>query len=119
KLYQNIAEWLGTPYKYSGTTKKGIDCSSLICQIYHDSYDKKMAGCAGDLYKNSKQIKRSELQEGDLVFFKINHKHVSHVGIYIGENRFVHASLSNGVVISRLDDPYYNRYFYSAGRINE
>ena len=117
RLFQSIAEWLGTPYKYSGTSKNGVDCSGLICMIFHDSYDKKMEGCAGDLYKSSEQIKRSDLREGDLVFFKINRKRVSHVGIYIGENRFVHASSKNGVIISRLDDPYYNRYFYKAGRI--
>ncbi len=117
RLYEGVNEWLGTPYRYSGNTRKGVDCSGLVCELYKDCYGKVLTGCASDMYKNSEQISRSELREGDLVFFKIRKKRISHVGVYLGQNRFVHASLQNGVIVSNLDDPYYEKYFYRAGRI--
>ena len=117
RLYQSISEWSGTPYKYSGSSKKGVDCSGLVCKLYLDSYDKVMNGCARDMFKSTDPIKRSDLREGDLVFFKIKKNRVSHVGIYLTQNRFVHSSTTHGVIVSTLDDPYYNRYFYKGGRI--
>ena len=119
RLYQSISEWMGTPYKYTGSSKKGVDCSGLVCKLYRDCYDKVMDGCASDIFKRSEQIRRSDLREGDLVFFKIKKNRVSHVGIYLGQNRFVHASSKSGVIVSKLDDPYYNRYFYKGGRLKE
>ena len=119
RLYQSIGEWLGTPYKYSGESKKGIDCSGLVNKLYKECYDKELLGCTKDLYKNSERIKLSELQEGDLVFFKIKKKRISHVGIYLGQNRFVHSSLQNGVIVSNLEDPYYKKYFFKGGRIKK
>jgi lipoprotein Spr len=118
KLYEGVSDWLGTPYRYSGNSKKGIDCSSLVCELYKDCYNHRLSGCASDIFKDAEPISRSELREGDLVFFKIGKKSISHVGIYLGQNRFVHASLQNGVIVSNLDDPYYDKYFYKAGRIN-
>jgi lipoprotein Spr len=66
----------------------------------------------------STPVSREELKEGDLVFFKINSRSITHVGIYLGNNRFAHASSSRGVVLSNLDEPYYKRYFYKGGRLN-
>jgi lipoprotein Spr len=117
-LYQGVNDWLGTPYRFSGNSKKGVDCSGLVCVLYKDCYGKDVTGCANDIYKSTHQIKRSDLREGDLVFFRIKKKRITHVGLYLGHNRFVHASLQNGVIVSNLDDPYYNKYFYRAGRIN-
>jgi lipoprotein Spr len=117
RLYQTVSEWMGVPYKYSGESKKGIDCSGLVCTFYKTCYDKVITGSAQELFKAVEPLKKSELQEGDLVFFKIHKKRISHVGIYLGQNRFVHASLKRGVTISRLEDPYYQKYFYKGGRI--
>jgi lipoprotein Spr len=64
-----------------------------------------------------KPIKKSALKEGDLVFFKIKQKRISHVGVYVGNNKFAHASVQNGVIISDLDEPYYKMYFYKGGRV--
>jgi lipoprotein Spr len=64
-------------------------------------------------------INKTELKEGDLVFFKIGSKSISHVGVYIGDNKFAHASSSKGVMISNLNDSYWQRYFYKGGRILE
>lgn len=116
-LYKVAAEWMGTPYKFGGRSKRGIDCSGFTCKVLQKSYNKVINGSAGELYKTSIHLVRSDLQEGDLVFFKIHRKRVSHVGIYLGMNKFVHASRSNGVIVSDLNEPYYAKYFYKGGRI--
>ncbi len=108
---------MGTPYKYAGQGKKGIDCSGLVCRLYRDSYNISLEGSSRDLYKKTSSIRKQELREGDLVFFKIRKGRISHVGVYLGMNKFAHASLSMGVIVSDLDDPYYKKYFYSAGRL--
>ena len=116
-MYQTIYEWLGTPYKYSGDCREGIDCSGFVCMLYKESFGLTLAPSAADIYKDVKPIKKASLREGDLVFFKINKKRVSHVGVYVGNNKFAHASVQNGVIISDLDEPYYRKYFYKAGRV--
>lgn len=119
KLYQSIGEWMGTPYKFSGKSKKGVDCSGLVCELYKDCNNLVLESCAKDLFHNSEQIKKTDLREGDLVFFKIKKNRISHVGIYLGQNKFVHASTKNGVIVSNLEDPYYKRYFYKGGRLKK
>jgi lipoprotein Spr len=66
-----------------------------------------------------KPLKKSQLREGDLVFFKIRKRRVSHVGVYLSHNRFIHASVHDGVVISDLDEPYYKKYFFKGGKVKE
>lgn len=117
KLYEVIGEWLGTPYRFSGNSKKGIDCSGLVCTLYKASYNRILAGSSRDMYRQTERISREEMKEGDLVFFMIKKSTISHVGIYLDKDRFVHSSRSNGVIISNLNDPYYKRYFYKAGRV--
>ena len=119
KLYQSVYEWLGTPYRYSGTSKRGIDCSGLVCELYKSGFDMCINGCAKDLYNNTDFVSADELKEGDLVFFKIRKSRISHVGIYLGQNKFVHSSTQRGVTVSDLDDPYYHKYFYKGGRIKK
>ena len=117
RMYQTIYEWLGTPYKYSGDCKEGIDCSGFVCMLYKKSFDITLAQRAADIFKEVKPLKKSALKEGDLVFFKIKQKKISHVGVYVGNNKFVHASVQNGVIISDLDEAYYKKYFYKGGRV--
>lgn len=117
RLYKLTGEWLGTPYKYSGFNKNGVDCSGLVSCVMSNSYSKEVNGTAKDLFHKSRPLSRNELKEGDLVFFKIKKNRISHVGIYLGENKFVHASLKKGVIISDLYDPYYEKYFFKGGRI--
>jgi len=116
-LYEYIGEWLGTPYRYSGDSKKGIDCSGLVCELYKSAYQEVLSGSARDIFENVDPLKKTELQEGDLVFFKIKRGRISHVGIYMGSNKFAHASTKRGVIISDLDEPYYKKYFYKGGRL--
>jgi lipoprotein Spr len=117
RLYEKVRQWLGTPYHYSGETKGGVDCSGFVCQVYKDVYDLILAGSSRDIQKETQTIREDELLEGDLVFFKIRKSRVSHVGIYLGQNKFAHASVQRGVIISDLSEEYYRKYFYSAGRI--
>lgn len=109
---------VGKPYRYGGASVKGFDCSGLV----YFSYKKaglKVPRTALSLYYNTKHIKKSELRKGDLVFFKLTRKKTSHVGIYAGKNRFIHApSSGKKVMISKLSDPYWREHFVVAGRIN-
>lgn len=115
-LYEVIEEWLGIPYLYGGKNKKGIDCSSLTAILYDKAYNISLAKSARDIFKEVFIVEKSKLQEGDLLFFKISNNQISHVGIYLTQNKFVHASRRSGVTISNLNEPYYKKYFYAAGR---
>lgn len=117
-LYSSIEKWLGTPYRYAGKSLEGIDCSSFVNKIYENVYCFLLTGNSADLAKQVTELPREMLKEGDLVFFKINKKNISHVGVYLGDNKFAHASTSQGVIISDLDQPYYRKYFVGGGRVN-
>lgn len=117
KLYTFIDEWLGTPYKYGGKTKEGIDCSDFTVVLCKEVYNKTLEVPATKIYSLCKPIDISEIQEGDLVFFKIDGGKISHVGIYLQNNKFIHASTKKGVIINDLNEAYYKKYFYKAGRI--
>ncbi len=108
---------MGTPYKYGGFTKQGTDCSGLVMSVYKEVYNINLYRSATDQLKNVTQITQKELETGDLVFFKISDNKVSHVGIYIGEHKFIHASTKRGVVINSLEEEYYKKYFFIGGRI--
>lgn len=119
KLYKFIYEWIGTPYRFGGNTSKGIDCSAFTKAIYDKVFNTDILRNSRDIFSMVNPLSKDELKEGDLVFFKIKSRSISHVGVYLGENRFAHASSSRGVVISNLNEPYYSRYFYKGGRIIE
>lgn len=110
-------EWFGIRYRYGGHTKKGIDCSALTGALLLAVYGFKMPRTAREQYDATEHLQRDELKEGDLVFFNTRGG-VSHVGIYLKNNYFFHASL-HGVTISSLEDPYYSRKFICGGRVQE
>ena len=115
QLYDAIEKWYGTPYKMGGCSLTGIDCSCFTLTIYETVYGIKLNRRAMDMVKDIQLIDRKELREGDLVFFKNNGK-INHVGIYLKEDMFVHASSSKGVMISKLTENYWNSRFYKGGR---
>ena len=117
KLIETMTTWLGVPYKYGGDNKAGCDCSGLVKSIFKEVYNKDLFRSAMDQMKNVRVIIRSELAIGDLVFFKTIGDKVSHVGIYIGENKFIHASSTRGVVINSLEEAYYKKCFFAGGRV--
>lgn len=118
RLYTFIDEWWGAPYRLGGNSRRGIDCSNFVNTLMVAVFELNSTGNSIQLYDQSKKLRaRDELQEGDLVFFKIHRKRISHVGVYLGNHRFVHASTSSGVMISALDEPYWQRYYAGAGRM--
>lgn len=116
-LYYQVYDWLGTKYKYSGTSKKGIDCSAFVGEVYKSTYCVDLERRSSDIWPNVLPVSKNDLREGDIVFFKIKYNRISHVGLYLGNNKFAHASVHSGVIISDLDDKYYKKYFYKGGRV--
>lgn len=118
RIVSQARRWLGTPYRYGGETRQGTDCSGMVMVLYRDVAGIKIPRNSGKQQEFCKLIQRSELNPGDLVFFSSSRKgRVSHVGIYAGRDKFIHASSSQGVIISSLEEDYYRRHFHSAGRV--
>lgn len=114
------SEWIGTQYKYGTSVKQqSTDCSGFVRQIYKTVYNIELPYTSISMHEKFPKIDKKDLQEGDLVFFNINQEHVSHVGIYLFNNYFIHASVSNGVIVSSLNEDYYNRFFHSGGRVEK
>jgi len=111
-----VDQWQGTPYRYGGTTKTGVDCSGFVGSLYLDVYQKSIPRSTNEIEKVTKHINKSSLKEGDVVFFDIDGKKTSHVGVYLQNGRFVHASSSKGVIISNLSNPYYQKSFNRGGK---
>lgn len=118
-LYSKVADWIHTKYHYGGNTEKGIDCSGFSKMLYEWVYNIKLIGGSADIYKTVSPVEKQDLKEGDLVFFKIRKNVISHVGVYLANNKFVHATVKSGVIISDLDEEYYKKRYYKGGRVKK
>ena len=116
QMLEFIDEWYGTPYRYGGTSKKGVDCSAFVNFFMSAVYGLSTPRNSREQYSAAKKIRKKELEEGDLIFFNTRGG-ISHVGVYIGNNKFAHASASNGVTISDLDEDYFSRRYIGSGRV--
>jgi len=118
KMLMEIIKYLGTPYKYGGNTKDGIDCSAFTQTVYKDVFNIQLQRSARLQYKQGEVIEKGdELKYGDLVFFNTRQRvKPGHVGIYIGDNLFAHASTKKGVTITSINYDYYARTFMGARR---
>ncbi len=116
KLYQFVYEWLGTPYRLGGDSKRGIDCSKFSLAVYENVFNTTIGYNSRNQYQNVTPVRKGDLEPGDLVFFKIRSKSITHVGVYLGEDKFAHASSSRGVMVSNLNEAYWKRYYYNGGR---
>lgn len=119
KLLQTIDSWYGTRYCMGGTTERCIDCSAFALTLMKEVYDLSLPRIAQDQYYATSRVSLYDLQQGDLVFFHTTGRYVSHVGVYIGNNKFVHASTSNGVMISDLNETYWAGKYVGAGSVHK
>ncbi|HSQ40842.1 MAG TPA: NlpC/P60 family protein [Fibrobacteraceae bacterium] len=111
-----IRPWLGTPYKYGGQSKSGTDCSGFVQNVMRDYKGITLPRNAAAAYKLGKEVDRSDLRTGDVVFFG-TFWGIDHTGIWIGNGSFVHASTSSGVITTQLDsDPYWSKRFRGGRR---
>lgn len=118
-LLETVDDWYGVRYRTGGNEKNGVDCSGFTVAVYAAAYGISLPRVSRDQYRQSRKISTTELQEGDLVFFNTRGSGVSHVGIYLGNNKFIHASVSHGVMVSDLFESYYLKRFVGAGRIDD
>ena len=116
ELYEIVNEWLGVPYKYGGSDRDGIDCSAFVGIVYRKVYGINLHRTSNDMLRDVELIGRSQLREGDILFFTNSKGKVSHVGIYLKNDLFAHSSTSNGVSVSNLNDSYWQKHFYKGGR---
>ncbi len=117
KLYKFVGNWLGVPHKLGSCSNSAIDCSCFVKLLYQQVYNNNLPRTADEMHKESSSINQKKLTEGDLVFFKINSKKVSHVGVYLKDGWFAHVSTSRGVMINNLSEAYYDKHFTGAGKI--
>ncbi|WP_412070240.1 C40 family peptidase [Rubrivirga sp. IMCC43871] len=109
-------EWIGIPYRWGGTTRRGIDCSAFVQQFVRQTMAIELPRTTASQRYEGVEVSRADLQSGDLVFFR--RRGTRHVGVYLSDGDFVHASSSQGVTISNLDDSsYWNRYYWMSRRI--
>ena len=117
RLYNFIEEWAGTPYKFGGLDKNGVDCSGLTLLLEQQVFGINIPRTTSQQINIIKRKYEEELQEGDLVFFDFDGKKFSHVGVYLQNGYVVHASSRRGVIIVKLKDPTLYKYFSRAGSI--
>jgi cell wall-associated NlpC family hydrolase len=112
-----IAQYMSVPYRSGGTGKLGLDCSGFVYVVYRDYDETRLPLTVRSQYHLDHRVDYNDLSYGDLIFFTVDKRKVSHVGIYLGEGKFVHASKSRGVVIDNLTDDYWIERYSGARRV--
>lgn len=116
QLLEYFKSWQGVGYKYGGVSSKGVDCSGLTLRAYKELYGVNLPRTVVEQSKQGVRVEKSSLRPGDLVFFKTG-RSARHVGIYLGENMFIHASRSKGVIQSSLNNVYWRTRYWQAKRL--
>jgi lipoprotein Spr len=117
-LYSFIEDWLGVEYHLGGLDKSGIDCSGFAKRLYEAVFGMELSHSSGEQYSSTRHLKKgSEPSEGDLVFFRTHGRRISHVGVYLWNDYFVHASTSQGVTVSSLKEEYWHKHYVGAGKM--
>lgn len=119
-LYAEVKRWYRTPYRYGGRTcQVASDCSGFTSSLYRILWNKELSPAAPGQWPQCNPVPKDSLKTGDLVFFSIGQPYISHVGIYLKDNKFAHAACCCGVIVEDLRQPYYTRWWYGAGRVKE
>ncbi|HYE96196.1 MAG TPA: NlpC/P60 family protein [Rubricoccaceae bacterium] len=114
-LRRAAEDWTGTPYRFGGTSRSGIDCSAFTQRVFNEALGIELPRNTALQVERGHAVSRDELRPGDLVFFR--RRGTRHVGVYLGDDEFAHASTSRGVIVSRLDEDYYARHYWTARRV--
>ncbi len=118
QLNEQLSRWRGTPYRYGGLSRSGVDCSGFVYLTFRDKFDMQLPRSTRDQTDLGTRINKDDLLPGDLVFFKTGSgENGLHVGIYDTDNTFIHASTSQGVIRSSLNNVYWRKVFWQARRI--
>jgi probable lipoprotein NlpC len=116
-LLRTVTDWIGTPYRYGNNSRRGTDCSGFVTRVFREVYGITLQRSARSMFTTTKHVAKSEMKTGDLVFFRRGKGPIYHVGIYLKDGKFAHSASNGGVMVSSLNQPYYHRNFYAAGRV--
>lgn len=117
RVLLDVVSSLGVPYSHGGMSKEGMDCSGFTSYVYQNASHRSLPRTVDGQYQSGQEVEKGSLQFGDLVFFNTTGESPSHVGIYIEDDLFAHASVSSGVTLSSLESSYYSRRYVGARRI--
>ncbi|WP_026042500.1 bifunctional murein DD-endopeptidase/murein LD-carboxypeptidase [Pantoea sp. A4] len=116
RIMEQYADWKGVRYRLGGDTKRGIDCSAFVQRTFREQFGLDLPRSTSEQQDTGREVSRGKLRPGDLVLFRAGSTG-RHVGIYLGNDNFVHASTSNGVMISNLNDSYWKNRYREARRV--
>ncbi|MDJ0364298.1 C40 family peptidase [Hymenobacter sp. H14-R3] len=116
-LLQTVTDWLGTPYSYGAASRRGTDCSGFVSQVFKKVYGITLKRSSRSMFTTVQRVAKTDMKAGDLVFFSHGKGNIYHVGIYLKDNKFAHSACNGGVMVSSLNQAYYHRNFYAAGRV--
>lgn len=116
RLQDSYNQWKGTPYRIGGMTQSGVDCSAFVLIVMRDQFGVRLPRTTEEQLRFGKRVRKNRMQTGDLVFFQTGRK-VLHVGIMVDNVRFMHASTSQGVMVSSLNEDYWKRRYIRSNRV--
>lgn len=119
KFGRILQSYLGRPHVSHSNKKSGLDCSKFTRSAYKDFNGLRLPRTAAEQFKSGRKIRSKDMRYGDLVFYKTTGKKISHVGIYVGNNQFIHVSSSKGVIVTNMKEKYWARRFVGARRVIE
>jgi len=117
-LYEQYQQWQGVPYRTGGESRRGVDCSAFMQLTFREQFAMQLPRDTDSQAHIGRTISSRQLRPGDLVFFNIG-RSTRHVGVMVEKNKFLHASSSKGVMISDLNQPYWQRYYWQARRLSQ
>lgn len=116
-LLQTVTDWIGTPYRFGANSRRGTDCSGFVTRVFNEVYGIVLQRSSRSMFGAVQHVAKADMQTGDLVFFRHGKGAIYHVGIYLKDGKFAHSACNGGVRVSSLDEAYYHRNFYAAGRV--